>query len=614
MNEVPQFERYGLLWGPGRTDLEIEMYMVHKGGQWKKKNGTGMAGNGMHFHFRRMLELLWPSVVWHKWNELVVKEYLAHRTIVVIGAASTGKTHTAAICVLGDYFCFPNTTTVICCSTTKERLEDRVWGEIKTHFKMAKATHADLPGHLIESRQRIVTDEQFASVDGRDFRNGLMGVPCKKGNDFVGLAEFIGLKNKRVRLLGDEMSLLPKAFCEAVSNLDKNTDFKLIGLGNPKDTTDALGVMAEPAASVGGWEGGIDQTPGTKTWPTRRQDGICIQLPGSDSPNLDGRLGIPLITQEQIDRDVSFYGKDSLWFTMMNEGRMPRGQGSRRVITRQLCVKRHALEPPVWLNANRTRIGALDAAFRGVGGDRCVFLELDFGEEASALDGGQVLSAIISQVPGIPARRQIMALIDVLIVPINVNLVAIRTSEAEDQIVDFVMRQCQARGIPPQNFFFDAGMRSSLVSSFARLWSPQVVPIDFGGKPTERKVSNQIDVKCVDYYSKFVTELWYSVRLIIEAEQFRGMTEDVMSEFGMREWKMVGANKIEVETKEDMKKKTGRSPDLADAVAIACEGARRLGFQISNLSTVRRDRRAEQWKQDLRDQAEKLWKPALHYA
>lgn len=609
--KADRFARYGLMWGAGNSDLDIEIYMIQHGGRWRRKTG-GMAGNGLEFHYKALMSLLWPSVVWHKWNTLILKEYFEHRTIVVIGSASSGKSHTAAMCVLADYFCFPSSTTILCCSTTLEALENRVWGEIKSLFRAAKHLWPTLPGNLIESRKRIVTDEN-SSGDGRDFRNGLMAVPCKRGGEFAGISDFIGIKNKRLRLLGDELAILPKLFVDAVSNLDKNTDFKFIGLGNPKDTTDALGVMAEPAAHLGGWEGGIDQKPGTKTWETRRQNGICIQLPGTDSPNLDGKLGIPLITQEQIDRDISFYGKDSLWFTMMDEGKMPRGQGSRRVLTRQLCMKHRALEAPVWLNSARTKVAGLDAAYRGVGGDRCVFVEIEFGVEATSPDPAAIIANVVNQSTPSRNQRQIMALTDVQLVPINVNLAAIRITDSEDQIVQWVMNECKNRGIPPNHFFFDAGMRTSLVSSFARLWSPDVVPIDFGGAPTERPVSSQLDKKCSEYYSKFVTELWYSIRLIIEAEQFRGLTEEVMAEGCMREYGMVAGNKIEVESKKEMKKKTGRSPDLMDALVTAVEGARRLGFQIANFAQ-KPAKKDDAWRTNLRDQAKRIWKAPLTYA
>lgn len=603
------FERYNLNWPRTAHPASIEMDMLRGGGQWKKKNGE-LAGNGLLYHFQKLVSMLWPHIVHHKWNELFFEKYLSYRTIGVLGPASSGKTNSAAIAALVDYYCYPSCTTVICCSTTRERLEDRIWGEIKKLHIQAKEVAPWLDGNMIESRMRIITDGKD-EADGRDFRNGLVGVPCKKGESYVGLGDFAGLKNKRVRLFGDELSLLPRVFVDAISNLDKNTDFKGVGMGNPKDTTDALGVFCEPSAAIGGWDGGIDQTPETKCWETRRPMGICIQLPGTDSPNLDGKLGCPIITQEAIDRDVAFYGKDSLWFTMMNQGMMPRGQGSRRVITRQMCQKFGAMNDPLWRGTKLTQIGFLDAAYGGRGGDRCIFGRLQFGEEVPPDDGALHLSTLISQNNQNPNGRQVIHLIETMVVPISNQLQEL----PEDQIVTFVMNRCQESGIEPENFFFDSGMRASLVNAFARRWSPAVTGLDFGGRPTERRVSADIDVYCKDYYFNLVTELWFAVRHIIEAGQFRGMTEDVMAEGCQREWTIVGANKHQVEPKDKMKEKTGRSPDLFDALVCGIEGARRRGFVIKRLSPDRPQSVDQAWKKELRDRAKKLWtRSNLNYA
>jgi len=600
-----KIELYNNLWDATNSPLAIEMHMVRKGGRYRKKDG-GFCGNGIEFHFRRMEELMYGDAkIWHRWNIKQLELYLHHRTIGVIGPASSGKTNSGSTDVLADYLCFSDQTTGLFCSTTRERLEDRVWGEVKKYFKIAKSRWPWLPGYLIEGRQRIITDSRHEASEGRDFRNGLIGVPCKRGADYVGLGDFIGIKNKRVRVVADELHLLPRVFVDMISNLDKNPDLKVIGLGNPKDTTDALGVLCEPSANLGGWDGGIDQTPGTKHWEIRRPNGVCLQLPGSDSPNLDGNMSIPLITQEQIDRDVAFYGKESLWFTMMNEGRMPRGQGARRVLTRQLCQKFHAMDPPNWMNSMRTVIAFLDAAYRGVGGDRCIFGLIEFGEENRPPEPDTLLlSSILNQGHRPKGKRDILALVEIANVPIK----AASGEPAEDQIVNYVKNRCMAMNIPPDNFFFDAGMRTSLVTAFARLWSPNVESIDCGGKPSERNVSADISVKACDYYSKFITELWFAIRHVVESGQFRGMTEEALGEFSAREWTVVGANKIEVEPKAKMKEKTGRSPDIADAIAIGVHGAVKRGFVIARLRPPEKNNIYSKWKDELRKRADNLRK------
>lgn len=596
---------YGLTWEPYITPLEIEREMIRMGGQRTMKNGV-VAGNGLEFHYKAFQSLLWPRKVWHRWNERLLHEFLTHRTIAILGAASTGKTHEAACFGISDWFCFPDETTVLICSTTKERLEDRIWGEIKSLFGQAKQLHPHLPGYIIEGRLRIVLARRSEALEGRDFRNGVIGVPCKRGETYVGLSDFIGIKNKRMRVIGDELSLLPGAFVDAISNLDKNPDLKAIGLGNPKDPLDALGRLAEPSSHMGGWEAGLDQAPGIKSWPTRRPDGVCVQLPGDDSPNLDGTLGAPLITREQMARDEAFYGRNSLWFSMFNLGQMPRGSGNRRVLTLQMCQKFGALKEPIWKDTARTKIAFLDAAYRGTGGDRCIFGTLEFGFEAQPeAVPDEVASAIIFQRADQRKHRQIIAVKIIKNVPINIGVAEL----PEDQIVDFVKKECQADGIEPTNFFFDAGMRTSLVTAFARNWSPLVNSIDFGGKPSgDRMVSDDIQILCKDYYSKFVTELWFNVSYAVQAAQVRGFTHEIVEEFAGREWGIVAGNKHEVEPKDAMKTKFGRSPDVADAIVCGFWGALQKGFHISKLNARNGSKKYDKSWDNFRQKARQLWK------
>jgi len=604
-----RISKYNMHWLPTVNELAIEMDCITLGGRWKKTDGD-WAGNGLAYHYRRFQEICWPEKKWHDWAVLELESYLTHKYIGEMGCAAAGKSDSAASYALTDWYCFPDVTTFLVSSTELEMLDLRVWGMIKRYHRSAKQRFPWLPGHLIEGRRVIVLNHRIESAEGRDFRNGIIAVACKKGHQYVGLGSYVGIHNRRVRLIADESNLMPRAFLDSTSNLSKCPDFKLIALGNPNETTNAHGFVCEPAADLGGWEGGMDQTPKTKTWRTRFPNGICIQLPGSDSPNMQVPEGQPppfpfLMTREQMRDDAQVWGVDDWHYTMMNEARMPRGQGSRRVITRQMCEKMGALNEPFWRDSRRTKIAFLDAAYRGVGGDRCVFGEFQFGEESESDTASAIATNVISQAPHRVSGHQIIALIDTTIIPIAGG---VKEESPEDQIVSFVKNQCESRGIPPENFFFDSGMRTSLVTAFSRNWSNMVNSVDCGARPSEEVVSAQIQVSCRDYYSKLVTELWYSVRMAIEARQFRGMTKEVMWEFSAREWKNVSGNRIEVESKVEMKAKTGRSPDLADAVAVGLYGARKMGFMINRLTPpVPGNRRGQRdWKDALKERAAAL--------
>lgn len=612
-----KIQLYNAYWPASAHPASIERECIRRNGKWHRTNGEE-AGAGLYHHFRRFQEIVWPEKIWQKgpfknhWAELCLETYLKYMYIGAMGCAGSGKSDSYGSNVLTDWYCWPECTTVLVSSTDLKSLELRIWGMIKRYHKSAKDSCPWLPGHLIEGKQMLVENPRTQASEGRDFKNGIIAVACKHGTQYVGLGSYVGIHNKRVFLLGDEMNLMPRAFLDSISNLAKCQHFKLVGLGNPNETTNAHGFLCEPQAEDGGWESGIDQTPGTKTWKTKFPNGICVQFPGSDSPNMKVPPGEPppfpfLITREQMENDARIWGVDDWHYTMMNESRMPRGQGSRRVLTRQACIKFGAFKKAQWRDSNRTSVAFLDAAYRGVGGDRCVFGELQFGSEATPLPTEEMKSSLITQSVEPTKYPQIVSLVDLMTIPLSSDQTA---DQPEDQIVQFVMRECEKRGIPPGHFYFDAGMRTSLVTAFSRIWSTSVNSIDSMGKPSEDKVSAEIDKPCCDYYSKFVTELWFSVRMVVESGQFRGMTDELCTEFSTREWKMVSGNRIEVESKEEMKEKLGRSPDLADAVAYGIYGCRKLGFVISRAAQIKALHRSHgrDWRDDLRDRADQLWK------
>jgi hypothetical protein len=55
-----------------------------------------------------------------------------------------------------------------------------------------------------------------------------------------------------------------------------------------------------------------------------------------------------------------------------------------------------------------------------------------------------------------------------------------------------------------------------------------------------------------------------------------------------------------------MRVKSGRSPDIFDAICAGVEGARRRGFIISRQVAVQHKKIDHTWKQQLRDRAKSL--------
>jgi len=583
------FNLYDLTWNHEDDNLiTVEIWMIRQGEDYLKKQGRTLFQ-----HYRQLQSLLWPEDDHHEWSDLMLQTILEERITVVQGGKDSSKTHTMAKFGLTDYFCFPNETLILLSSTDVRGLELRVWGDLKDLFKRAKAVWPEAPGNAVDSLHGIFSDEVGDEVQIRDMRKGMLCIPClESGGQWKGLEKYTGIKQKRRRLLGDELQFMQPPYLTSLANLNKG-DFKGVFVGNPIGEGDPLDKLAEP---VNGWDNLLEIST-TTTWKNAF-GGTTINLVGMDSPAIKHPGKYPyLIDQSDIDYIVQYWGKDSSEFWNQAAGVRRPGISLRRIVTREMVQQFNAQDEAIWKGNTTTKVYAIDA---GYGGDRCVGGEAEFGTD---INGLQVLSL---------ARPRV--------IPVKVYPKSTPENERvlpEDQIAEFVKTDCERLGIPAANVFHDSTGRGSLGSAFARLWRHDCNPVEFGGNPTPRPVMADLFIydeklkkkrlkRCDEHYSKRVSELHYSVRYAIEARQLRGLTNEVRDELCAREWKRTRLDKIEVETKDETKERLGRSPDLADHCAILVEGARQLGFQIARLESPKARDEDNSWKQDLRLRAKRF--------
>lgn len=576
--------RYGYQWPPEFTDLDIELFCIRKGGKWTE-NGHHL-GLGLFEHYRNAQRLAWPEDDEHRWSNLALKSIVENEVNVFMGSADSNKTYSISKFVLIDWWAFPDKTLWMVSSTELRGAELRVWGTLKQLFNRARTLHPDLPGRVLEAQHAITTEAIDESQKrSRLLTKGLIFIPCKSNGRWVGMGSFSGVKggslNARLGHFGDEVAAMQPSFLDAYSNWYGKENFKGVMSGNPFDLEDCLCRAAEPVDGWGSWK----DTEKTQTWRSKFYNAAVIAFDGRDSPNLDVPEGQKtpypyLIGRKKLKAVEKMHGKDSWQYSSQCTGKPRPGSMMRRVITRQLCDEFGAWDDVVWSGKPTIKIGACDAAYGGVGGDDCIAGYIEFGED---VDGHTVIAC---NPP--------------VLVPVSVT----KKGLPEEQIANFIKEYCESVGIPPENFFFDA--RSTMAITFARIWSPLVNVVDFGSPPTERPVSMDTFIwdgdtqtrrlqQCKELYSKFVTELWYSIHYVILSRQMRRFPMEVAEEGFKREWKYVKGNRIEVETKADMKLRTGHSPDRCDWFATALEGARRRGFEIKSLSKEREEAANDFW-------------------
>jgi hypothetical protein len=397
--------------------------------------------------------------------------------------------------------------------------------------------------------------------------------------------------------IGDEFQFMERGILDAQENLISNgpnlvpgvypddypdpserrmpkRGYKAVFIGNSNNTRpeNALHMVMAPS---GGW-GTFNFDGKTKVYSAPRVPGTCVEcrcviLDGLDSPNNDYPGDTPRFPHLISKSRISKYAPESEGYYSQGRGIVKLGLAGLKIITVELCDQFNAFDKDCIWDEETTKIGANDAAYGGVGGDRCITMGAEFGK---CLDG-----------------KQRMKLIHGTEVPVKMNPKKI----PEDQIAEFCRDYWLKLGIPPENCFFDG--RGRLALSFAQKWSPFVNVVDFGGRPSERPAGPDLFIEdrqtgrrrrklAHEHFSKFVSELWWSTAYAVQGDQIRGLTRQIVEDGQPREWYKVKGDKIEIETKAEMKKRTGCSPDWFDCFVVLLEGARQRGFKIDSVASI----------------------------
>lgn len=562
---MPRIDKYNIKWPDGWSHLDIEFEAIRRGGKWTI--GGQECGLGLFEHFMAARRLLWPDRYRHAWTDLMYHNFIDNDITMLVGCASSQKTSHASEYVLIRYWTEPYDTFVAVSTIDVDKLNTGIFGEIKMLWNAGKERYPHLAGFLIDHKNCIATDNIEEGV--RDMRRAILGRACFTGHKWVGLGKLAGTKQKNVIYVCDEIQWMAESFIESWPNLFSNKRVKIIGSGNPKhDPDDQLGIAAEPED---GWNAHpIPQA--TEVWKTRFMNGKCVNLVGTDSPNFHtpGEPYEGLISPSFAERIAHDWGMDSPKYDTQVRGVMRVDLSSNRVITRQICRDHHAHDKAIWKGGGLTRVLGLDPSYGGQ--DDCVEVILEWG-----LD---------------PQDHVVIRVVAVKRIELNVRI----PKPVEDQIADQVAKDLELFNVPVQNAFYDPYGKGTIGFSFGRRFgSVAPIPLDSGGKPTERPVRHDLYVvekdgrkrlmKCSEHYSKFVSETWFSVRYTIESDQLRELPNDVMLEGCARTYDTVAGNKIEIESKDDLKDRVGHSPNKFDALAIALDGARRRGFQIRRLGS-----------------------------
>jgi hypothetical protein len=145
------------------------------------------------------------------------------------------------------------------------------------------------------------------------------------------------------------------------------------------------------------------------------------------------------------------------------------------------------------------------------------------------------------------------------------------------QIVRQVVEECKKRGIQAQDLAVDStGAGAPFCDVLSGEWSDQVLRVSFGGKASDKRVSENSKLVGTELYMNRVSELWWVGKELIRTRQFFGISSDLAQEITGRNYDTVkgGSLRIRIESKPAFKARFGKSPDLADAAFLCLDLAR----------------------------------------
>lgn len=521
----------------------------------KLSQATGFLGR--YEHLKRAIDLIWnlprrmlylerkapfderknDAFIWQDWSELILQALCEGNWCTTVGGPnSSSKTTTIALFLLCAFYASPTNTVIVLTTTTLPGLRKRVWKEI---LKFHRLSHAGI-GQVNSSDFAIRFQKGSDDSGVFGFATGQDEGEVQKATDRI-----IGFHAKNVYAFVDECQATNEALITGCLSLEAGAEhFQFIGAGNPDSELDSLGKMGEP---VNGYE---SVTVDMDRWETKR--GVHIHLDGLESPRVkEGDEFYPgLLTQRDIDSAIKQYGEDSPEFWRTRRGFIAPQGVTKTVLSPSIIKKFNAKEKAIWVSSFLMG-AALDPAFEG--GDRCMLRFLKYGEMTTGQSGIELCELV------------------------QIKSSATAQEPLHYQIVRQVKDLCEQHDppVPPELFALDStGEGGGLASIFLREWSPAITLVEFGGRASDLPVSEHNPKPSNQEYLNRVTELWYTFRTMVQNDLIRGLDTETAFEFCQRIYNMRGNLKM-LETKAEMKKRTHRSPDLADCTVVGVEMFRR---------------------------------------
>jgi hypothetical protein len=596
-------EKYGRLWTPRNgavvTPLRIEMdaFLL---GLTIEEGGLGKAT-----HYRNVVSTIWPTYSWHKWAELRAQAFckvnveedtetgnrFVRSVTGLAGGTDSGKSYDMAAWALVNWFVDPLNTMVIVVSTSKIDAKQRIWAALVKMYREAHAVGI-ATGRLIESMDIVkLSDEEGKTIDasvGVSDASSIMLLAA--GDEYKDDAQkrLQGKKNRRIVLVIDELQDCSSSVInEAVWGFKGAQELHIVGAGNPSSIFDPHGKFCEP---IKGWMSVDEETPNWKI-KVAGIEGLALRFDSEkDNPNqqsFDKGKGLryPFLPKPN---DVAVARKElgelNPQYWRKFRGFWPPADADDCTVVSDILLARHgALDKPIWDGAPKD-IAGIDPSYTE-GGDRFVFSHMKWGK-------------LISGKWAIALEKQYV-----------LNRRAGSQEDFQYEMIQQIHDLSMKLGIPNQWMGVDASAGGIFWSIGERELLRGWHAVSFAGAASDLPVSAQYAMRNEatgkpqvgkELFHNMSSELCFVSRYFLECEQLKGITPDLAWEMTQRKY-VRRTRKIIIESKTDMKKRIGKSPDLFDSFSVGLFVARKVfGAMAGSEAIEERKRKNKQSFKELK--------------
>ena len=599
-------EKYGRLWTPRNgavvTPLRLEMDAFLMG-LTPEEGGLGKAT-----HYRNVVSTIWPTYSWHKWAELRAQAFckvnveedvqtgnkFVRSVTGLAGGTDSGKSYDMAAWALVNWFVDPLNTMVIVVSTSKIDAKQRIWAALVKMYREAH-TVGIAAGRLIESMDIIkLSDEEGKAIDpnvGVSDASSIMLLAA--GDEYKDDAQkrLQGKKNRRIVLVIDELQDCSNSvISEAIWGFKGAQELHIVGAGNPSSIFDPHGKFCEP---IKGWMSVDEETPNWKI-KVAGIEGLALRFDSEkDNPNqqsFDKGKGLryPFLPKPN---DVAVAKKElgelNPQFWRKFRGFWPPADADDCTIVSDILLARHgALDKPIW-DGTPKDIAGIDPSYTE-GGDRFVFTHMKWGK-------------LISGKWAIALEKQYV-----------LNRRAGSQEDFQYEMIQQIHDLSMKLGIPNQWMGVDASAGGIFWSIGERELLRGWHAVSFAGAASDLPVSAQYAMRNEatgkpqvgkELFHNMSSELCFVSRYFLECEQLKGITPDLAWEMTQRKY-VRRTRKIIIESKTDMKKRIGKSPDLFDSFSVGLFVARKVFGAMAGSEAIEEKKR--QNKQSFKELKQRL--------